>query len=215
LQFYGTYHVAPRWSFQANGQLRRANFAAEAEQLWLMFGVNYDVTQGGGVNVGAGYIYLRTSPYGVFPSPTTFPENRIWEQLVINSKLGLVGLEQRFQLEQRWVSATSTQPTAQGWVFSWRARGLFGATIPFHKRPIRPGDFYAALSDEIFIAFGSNVTSLFNQNRAYVQLGWQASASVRLLGGYLNQIVAKGSTGNETEINHVLVLSFYHSASLR
>lgn len=63
---------------------------------------------------------------------------------------------------------------ADGRLFSWRARSLSRATIPFHKGPIRDGDLYAALADEVFVAFGSNVgTNLFNQNRAYAVLGWQ------------------------------------------
>jgi hypothetical protein len=217
LQYYGNYHFTSRWALIVGGQLRRANFASEAEQTWLQLGLGYDVTQGGGVTVGAGYIYLHTYPYGVFPAATDFPENRAWENLVLNTKLGLVGWQQRFQLEQRWIATVTTQPTrVNNWVFSWRARSLSRATIPFRKRPIRPGDLYAALQDELFIVFGSNVgTNLFNQNRAYALLGWQVSRSVRVETGYLNQIVAKGSNGNQIEINHVLVLALYHSAKLR
>jgi hypothetical protein len=31
----------------------------------------------------------------------------------------------------------------------------------------------------------------------------------------MNQILAKGVNGNEIEINHVLIVALYHSASLR
>jgi hypothetical protein len=219
-QFYGNYHVASRWAIMAGVQLRRADFVSEAEQTWLQLGLGYDVTKGGGVTVGAGYIYLHTYPYGVFPAATDFPEHRAWQQLVINTGLGQAKLEQRFQLEQRWIAQVITEPggkeVADGRVFSWRARSLFRATIPFHKRPIRDGDLYAALADEVFVAFGSNVgTNLFNQNRAYAVLGWQVGHGVRVETGYMNQIVAKGADGNEIEIDHVLLVTLYHSAKLR
>jgi hypothetical protein len=204
----------------AGAQLRRANFVSEAEQTWLQLGLGYDVSKGGGVTVGAGYIYLHTYPYGVFPAATDFPEHRAWQQVTINTGLGQVRLEQRFQLEQRWIAQVVTEPggmaVADGRLFSWRARSLSRATIPFHKRPIRDGDLYAALADEVFVAFGSNVgTNLFNQNRAYAVLGWQLGHGVRVETGYMNQIVAKGANGNEIEINHVLLVALYHSAQLR
>jgi hypothetical protein len=219
LQYYGNYHFTSRWAIVAGAQLRRANFASEAEQTWLQLGLGYDVTKGGGVTVGAGYIYLHTYPYGVFPAPTDFPEHRAWQQLVINTGLGQTKLEQRFQLEERWIAEVATQPDGEefveDWVFSWRARSLFRATIPFHKRPIRNGDLYAGLADEVFVVFGSNVgTNLFNQNRAYAVLGWQISHGLRVETGYKHQIVAKGTDGNEIEIDHVLLVTLYHSASL-
>lgn len=219
-QLYGNYHVASRWAIVAGAQLRRANFVSEAEQTWLQLGLGYDVTKGGGVTVGAGYIYLHTYPYGVFPVAADFPEHRAWQQLVINSGLGQAKLEQRFQLEERWIAQVATEPggkaVADGRVFSWRARSLFRATIPFHKRPIRDGDLYAALADEVFVAFGSHVgTNLFNQNRAYAVLGWQVGHGLRAETGYMNQIVAKGADGNEIEIDHVLLVTLYHSANLR
>jgi hypothetical protein len=206
LQYYGNYHFAPRWALAVGGQLRRANFVSEAEQTWLQLGLGYDATKGGGVIVGAGYVYLRTYPYGVFPAATDFSEHRAWQQLTLNSGLGQVKLEQRFQLEQRWIAD----------VFSWRARSLFRGTIPFHKRAIRPGDFYAALADEVFVGFGSNIgLNLFNQNRASVLLGRQFGGGFHIETGYMNQIVAKGANGNEIEINHVLIVALYHSANLR
>jgi hypothetical protein len=220
LQYFGDYHFTSRWALVVAGQLRRANFASQAEQTFLQLGLGYDVTKGGGVTVGAGYIYLHTYPYGDFPAPTDFPEHRAWQQLVINTGLGRVQLQQRYQLEQRWIAEVATRPDGEefveDWVFSWRARSWFRATIPFHKRPIREGDLYAALTDEVFVAFGSNVgTNLFNQNRTFALLGWQVGHGLRVETGYMNQILAKGVNGNEIEINHVLVVALYHSANLR
>jgi hypothetical protein len=220
VQFYGNYHVASRWAILAGAQLRRADFVSEAEQTWLQLGLAYDATKGGGVTVGAGYIYLHTYPFGAFPVAADFPEHRAWQQLGITSGLGRVGLQQRFQLEQRWIATVATRPNGdevvEDWRFSWRARSLFRATIPFRKRPIGNGDLYAALVDEVFVAFGSNVgTNLFNQNRASALLGWQVGHGVRVETGYMNQIVSRGINGNEIEIHHVLVVALYHSASLR
>jgi hypothetical protein len=218
-QFYGNYLVASRWALLAGAQLRRADFVSEAEQIWLQLGLAYDATKGGGVTVGAGYIYLHTYPFGAFPVATDFPEHRAWQQLGITTGLGRVGLQQRFQLEQRWVASKVTRPdgreVVEDWVFSWRARSLFKATVPFRKRPIGNGDLYAAFVDEVFVAFGSNVgTNLFNQNRASALLGWQVGHGVRVETGYMNQIVSRGTNGNEIEIHHVLIVALYHSAKL-
>jgi hypothetical protein len=187
------------------GQLRRAEFVSEAAQTWLQLGLAYDVTKGGGVTVGAGYVHLQTYPFGAFPAATDFPEHRAWQNLVMNTRLGQVGLQQRFQLEQRWIAS----------VPSWRARSQLQATIPFRGQPIGDGDLYAVLADEVFVAFGSNAgNNHFNQNRAYVLLGWQLRHGLRVQTGYLNQIVANGS-GSQIAINHVMVVSLNHSATLR
>jgi hypothetical protein len=218
-QFYGKYHFTSRWAVLVGGQLRRANFASEAAQTWLQLGLGYDVTKGGGVTVGAGYVYLHTHPYGAFPAATGYPEHRAWQQLAINTPLGLVGLLQRFQLEQRWIGNVTVRPDGKefvsAWVPSWRARTMFQATIPFQRRPIGDGDLYGVVADEVFVAFGSNAgPNLFNQNRAYAMLGWQLRHGLRVQTGYMNQIVANAS-GNQTAINHVLVVSMSHSASLQ
>jgi uncharacterized protein DUF2490 len=218
-QYYGNYHFASRWAFLVGGQLRRAQFASEAAQTWLQLGLAYDVTKGGGVTVGAGYIHLQTFPFGAFPAPTDFPEHRAWQNLVINTRLGQVGLQQRFQLEQRWIGNVASRPGGEefvkAWVPIWRARSQLQATIPFQKQPIGDGDLYAVLADEVFVAFGSNAgTNLFNQNRVYALLGWQLGHGFRVQGGYLNQIVANGS-GSQIAINHVMIVSLYHSATLR
>jgi hypothetical protein len=114
------------------------------------------------------------------------------------------------------VTGPGGEEVADGRVFSWRARSLFRATIPLHKRPIRDGDLYAGLADEVFVAFGSNVgPNFFNQNRAYAVLGWQAGHGLRIETGYMNQIVAKGADGNQIEIDHVVLVTLYQSAKLR
>lgn len=46
----------------------------------------------------------------------------------------------------------------------------------------------------------------YDQNRAFLGLGWQATPKVRVDAGYLNNHIDEGSTGNRS--NHVIVLGF-------
>ncbi|MFO0266506.1 MAG: DUF2490 domain-containing protein, partial [Cyclobacteriaceae bacterium] len=58
----------------------------------------------------------------------------------------------------------------------------------------------------VFISFGENVKmNVFDQNRAYVALGYRIPKVGRLEFGYLNQLVLK-SNGTQVESNHTLQL---------
>jgi hypothetical protein len=218
LQAFGDYHVAPRWAILTEAQIRRANFASEANQTLGRLGVNFDVTRSGSVRLGAGYLFAQSHPYGAFPAPNSFPEHRVWQQLILNARLGQTALQQRFRLEQRWVGQVATAPSGDAfvdhWVYRGRARAQFRATIPLRGRPVQSGDLYVAVADEVFVSFGENVgTNLFDQNRAYAVLGLQLRRGLRIEGGYLNVTAAKAN-GSNLEVNHILLVSLYHTADL-
>lgn len=218
VQAFGDYHVAPRWAVLVEGQLRRADLVSDANQELLRMGLSYDATKSGSVRLGAGIARVYSFPYGDFPIANDTRERRVWQQLILNMNVANVGLQQRFRLEQRWIGDVVTAPDGDERVDSWpfrsRARSQFRATIPFHQRPIRTGDFYAAVGDELFVGFGSRVgTGLFDQNRAYAVLGVQPRSGLRVEAGYLNVTIARAN-GSNVEVNHLLLLSLFHTASL-
>uniref|UniRef100_UPI0037BE61AF DUF2490 domain-containing protein n=1 Tax=Flavobacterium sp. TaxID=239 RepID=UPI0037BE61AF len=58
-----------------------------------------------------------------------------------------------------------------------------------------------AAYDEVFIGFGENVNeNVFDQNRIGVLLGYQFNSSLRVEGGYLNQILQLGREVNGSNV---------------
>lgn len=79
---------------------------------------------------------------------------------------------------------------------------------------------YLSLMDECFASFGSNITTnVFDQNRAFVGIGFVIPKLGRLELGYLNQTINKdyGSVLEDgenrviskREVNHTLSLALY------
>jgi hypothetical protein len=74
------------------------------------------------------------------------------------------------------------------------------------------------MMDEYFASFGTNVTTnIFDQNRAFVGLGYVLPKVGRLEVGYMNQTINKGIAYDDVdsrilskrEVNHTLSVALY------
>jgi hypothetical protein len=110
-------------------------------------------------------------------------EQRVFEQLFWGENFGPVRLSVRARLEQRWL------PDTEG--VRHRARVMFRAAWTF-KDP-----FLLIVYDEPFVNLQG---SLFDQNRAYVALGYRPHPKVLVEVGYLNQLFA-------TRMGHTPILT--------
>jgi hypothetical protein len=175
----------------------------------LRTGITYKVTPQVAVHIG--YAWVPTFAYGDYTLaavPRTFPEHRIYEQVVLNSTIGKSTLTNRLRLEQRWVgryaslNAENSTP-----VFLNRFRYMPRIDFPINEK------WYAAAYDEIFIGFGKNVgENVFDQNRIGAMIGYKASKLFRIEGGFLNQTVQLGreiDNKNVFQYNNGLIINTY------
>jgi hypothetical protein len=68
---------------------------------------------------------------------------------------------------------------------------------------------YTAISNEIGINIGKNVTYPFNQNRLYVGAGYRFMNALRFEVRYLDRIRTRGSAGFEFDYGKGMMVSFY------
>ncbi|MFZ4545327.1 MAG: DUF2490 domain-containing protein, partial [Saprospiraceae bacterium] len=157
-----------------------------------------------------GYAFVETYPYGKLPVNHAFSENRFWEQVQVKNQLKNVEYVSRFRLEQRYVnSITGTLGNySEGIaVYTNRFRLMQKFSIPFKGEKIVDKSLYISAYDEFFINFGKNVKyNIFDQNRAYVALGYKIPKVGRLELGYLNQMLMKPD-GIKIENNHTLAVT--------
>ncbi len=213
--FFGTFKFSEKIGLHTEAQWRRSNFILDNQQLLLRTGLNFHFNKQ--VVATAGYCFVQTHPYGEFPSKIMFPEHRIWEQLQFTSRFGKLEMVNRFRLEQRYVYPPVLKDgkyIVGSDVYTNRFRLLTRFSIPFKGQTIEDKTFYITAYEEFFINFGENVAyNIYDQNRAYIALGYKVPKLGKVELGYLNQLVFK-SNGIQVENNHTLQFSITTSLNL-
>jgi hypothetical protein len=183
-------------------QNRLSEWGRDWQQLLIRPGINYQFTPNWSASLGYGFV--RTYPYGELPVAHRFDEHRIYEQL--QYKQDLLGLKwtHRLRLEQRWIEELQKQPdgrfTRENWRGEQRVRYLLRTEWPLTE----DRRFYVPIWNEAFFNFGGNIVwNHFDQNRAFIGLGWQVDKHVRLETGFMEQTV-KRRGGQNWENNHTL-----------
>lgn len=206
--YFGDHKVSAKWGVHLEAQFRRHDVITSGQQLLLRTGINYHLTDQ--TFLTAGYAFIETYPYGAFPVLATFPEHRLWQQAQIKSQLHKWEMISRFRLEQRWlhfpVEQTDGSYAPGDAVYQNRFRIFTRFSIPFKGETIVDKSWYVTFYDEVFISFGKNVNmNVFDQNRAYVALGYRIPKIGRLEFGYMQQLILKAN-GKQVENNHTLQL---------
>ncbi|MFM7769713.1 MAG: DUF2490 domain-containing protein [Bacteroidota bacterium] len=204
--YVGDHKVSERWGVHLEAQYRRNEIIAKPQQLLLRTGINYHFAPN--MFATAGYCYVYTSQYGVFPAKSAFPENRFWEQLQVKTQAGRLEMTTRLRLEQRLtklpVAINGGEFGPGDNVYTNRARMLVRFSIPFKGKTIEDKSLYFSCFDEGFVNFGRNVgMNIFDQNRAYVAIGYKIPRWGRVELGYLNQLLVK-SDGVRIENNNTI-----------
>lgn len=205
LMYFGTHKFAKNWSLHLEAQWRRNQLFSDPQQLLLRTGINYHLNPQATLTLG--YCFVETYPYGEFAVKTSFPENRVWEQLQLKNQVGRFEWISRFRLEQRFSDIPVLKENIYepgDAIYTNRFRLLNRFSIPFKGKTIADKALYLSVYDEFMVNFGKNVgMNIFDQNRAYAAIGYKIPKVGRLELGYLNQLVFKGD-GMKVENNHTL-----------
>ncbi len=171
-----------------------ARFRDEGDQLDVTIvrpGVGWRVSPR--LDLWAGYAHVtlrRPGPDG--------EEHRAWQQATYPiAEIAGGRLTGRTRLEQRFREGGDDT--------GWRLRQFVR-----WSRPIDGSDVSVVVSNETFVAFNDTdwgQADGYDQNRAFVGLGWQATPRFRLEGGYMNQHIAS-ATGPDRQNDNLLVAGF-------
>jgi len=208
LTYTGVHPLTPTspWRLHLEGQIRQSPGVAEPQGRLFRTALLHRL--GASASAGAGYAFFRSYPYGGFSTAPSADEHRAYEQLELRHATGALRWSHRYRLEQRWQEQVATG----GWKYSNRIRYQLRSTFQRHANTVRQP--YASVYDELFVAFGRNVTgNVFDQNRAFAGVGYRWGDAFRMETGYMNQYVLRPS-GREAERNHTLMLAFASDAPL-
>lgn len=191
-----TKKINQKWSAHLEYQWRRDEYLLHGQQSLLRLGINYKINQK--LTARFGYGWIETYPYGSInlqATGKTFTEHRAFQALLSNDQMGLLEIQHRLMLEQRWIGRYTKADIniEDDYVFINRMRYMLRLQMPLGKKQIDDNTFYAALYDEIFIQFGKNVQeNIFDQNRLSALIGYKLNKYFKLEIGYLNQSVLLG-----------------------
>ncbi len=218
--FTGTAKLNKKFDAHIDLQIRQSNYVASPMQYMIRPGVIYNVNDQ--FALGLGYLYSITYKYGELPQTKyTFPEHRIWEQVVLKNKINRVEIQQRLRMEHRWIGEVSADMQVDRYRYQNRFRYLLRANIPLNGEKIDKGVFYLCAYDELMISFGKNVGgNVYDQNRLFGGIGYHLGKAGRIEVGYMymnlmqrriwyptgNALGAKGY--NVFENNHTLLVSY-------
>jgi len=204
-----------KWGMHFDLQVRSDNNWNRVRNVLVRPGVTYYINKNS--NATLGYLYTPTllgtkinyiDAAGNSFTKGSLTEHRIWQQYIYNHQPWKgAALSHRFRLEQRFIERQTDE------LFSQRLRYFFRLVEPLIKQdedaPFTKGVF-AALQNELFFNIQNKDKlngSFFDQNRAYVAVGYRFSKSFDIEAGYLNQRI-KGANNNNTS-NNAAQLALY------
>lgn len=192
-----------KWGVHFDLQLRSADEFGYLRNVLVRPGLTYYINKNSNATLGYLLTTTKTEVPGLEDIDVT--EHRIWQQYIRTHRLGGIYASHRLRLEQRFIEQNNGDQ-----VFAQRFRYFFRLIQPLQQRAetFDKGAF-VALQNEVFLNVQNKSAlsgKLFDQNRAYLAVGYRFSKKVDLEAGYLNQ--ASNGRNNYT-LNHIAQLALY------
>ena len=201
--WFNSYKLSGHWRLHFDGQVRSADNWDYVRTVLVRPGITYAFNARNAATVGYAYIATYNQP-AANASKTRLDESRIWEQYINTTKIGRASLQNRVRLEQRFIERTTEN------VFAQRLRYWVRTIIPFIKpKTSFTKGFFGAIQNEIFLNVQNKDKineSLFDQNRAYLAIGYRFSPKIDIDAGYMNQY-AKGVSNDVS--NNIIQMAIY------
>ncbi|MGL2963965.1 DUF2490 domain-containing protein [Flavobacterium sp. RSB2_4_14] len=196
------------WGFIADAHVRWDGFVEDNNFYFLRSGFSYLPNKT--ISLTAGYAHMWLAPSN--PDWSTYSdENRIYEQVNLNTVVGKVSILQRIRNEQRWQEKIVNDQETNEVRFTNRVRYLVSLNIPVFKKKSLP---MLVVSDEIMVHFGKEVVfNTFDQNRFFIGIKQVIDPKLSFDFGYMNVYQQKYS-GYQYDMNHTLRLFFYLNNSI-
>jgi hypothetical protein len=188
-----------KWGAHFDLQVRSSDEFRNVRNRLIRPGVTYFFNSTNNLTVG----YLFTQTYT--PGSESITENRAWEQFIHTHKIKSINVSHRFRLEQRFIEKIAADD-----VFAQRLRYFVRFLIPLKKdaKAFEKG-FFAAVQNEVFFNVQNKDVvnnTFFDQNRAYLAVGYRLQKKIDIEAGYMNQAV-KGLSGHTN--NNILQVALY------
>jgi hypothetical protein len=161
------------------------------------------------LETGIGFAYFSVDTQIPEVNPDfNIPEYRGQQDLTWKQNIGKVILNQRFQLEERFIGRADNITLLPGTTFSWRFRYRLQTDYTFWKKEKQL--LKAVVSDEIMFNFGKQIIkNTFDQNRIYAAIHYGLNTNLAFELGYLNSFQRRAN-GIDYFNRDIIRLSIFH-----
>lgn len=138
------------------------------------------------LETGAGFAYFSVDTQTPeVNNDFNIPEIRGQQDITWKQTAGKITLNQRFQMEERFIHNANKEALLPGSTFSWRFRYRLQADYTFWKKENQY--LKTILSDEIMFNAGKTIIkNTFDQNRIYAAIQYGLNTNLAFELGYLN-----------------------------
>jgi len=189
-------------------------FIAPVQENTFVFRIHGRYRINNALDVGAGYAYFNVTTQD--PEMTydfKVPEYRLQQDITWRQEYGDFGINQRFQVDERFIHNSNKDELLPGTTFNWRLRYRLQGEYTFWKK----GNQYwkANIYDEIMINVGKNIVkNTFDQNRFYLGLQCGATKNIALELGYMNSFQQR-SSGVDYYARDIIRFTVFHKINLK
>jgi long-subunit fatty acid transport protein len=198
LQYYLNARLSDKWSINFDASYRRTDNLVNKPLQWLLRGgASYHVSNDVSFTAGYAYFSLHT-----ITSKSEFgrSEHRPWLRFTIAQKYGKLQIQHRYRFESRNIQKNDEN----GLINDYKSYFRTGYQLNFQYIPngkkIDKGTFYLIAFNELFVNFGSEVLNNFDQNRAYIGLGYCITKNTNLTFGY-QHVYSQQNATNFSDLN--------------
>lgn len=165
------------------------------------------------IETGIGYAYFSVSTQD--PEITTdfqIPENRGQQDITWKEKIKAITINQRFQVEERFIHNSNNQELIDGTTFFWRFRYRLQGDYIFWKK--EDSSLKIIVYDEIMINAGRKIVyNTFDQNRIYTALQCSLNKNIALELGYLKSLQQRNN-GTDYFNRDIIRFSIFHKIKI-
>jgi hypothetical protein len=166
------------------------------------------------LDVGVGFSYFSVAtqnPYVTYGF--RIPEYRTQQDITWKQEYGSFTMNQRFQVEERFIHNANKEGLQPGTTFSWRFRYRLQGEYSCWKKENQY--LKAVVYDELMINAGESiVNNTFDQNRIYAALQYGVNKNIALELGYLNSFQQRAS-GVDYFDRDIIRFTLFHKIKLK
>lgn len=206
-RYYNQLLLSEKWSLHS--EIDNRVFTKPIQQNVYVLRVQGRYRINSHLETGAGFAHFSVTTQIPEINPDfRIPEYRGQQDFTWRISSKKIVLNQRFQVEERFIHNANAAGLLPGSTFSWRFRYRLQADYTFWKKENQA--VKAILSDEIMFNAGkSNRKNTFDQNRIYAAIHFQASNHFSYELGYLNSYQRRAS-GVDFVDRDIVRLSIFH-----
>ena len=206
-RYYNQLLLSEKWSLHS--EIDNRVFTKPIQQNVYVLRVQGRYKINSHLETGAGLAHLSVTTQIPEINPDfRIPEYRGQQDLTWRISRNKFNINQRFQVEERFIHSTNSSGLLPGSTFSWRFRYRLQGDYTFWKKENQA--IKAMLSDEIMFNAGkANRKNTFDQNRIYAAIHFQASNHFSYELGYLKNFQRRAS-GVDFFDRDIIRLSIFH-----